>query len=79
MYFPSVGCHVQRAQKNIEALQVKLNELIRVVEKADNTLLDLEELEEGELAILHSKYASLARVARERARTAGKTVSPEGE
>jgi low affinity Fe/Cu permease len=72
LYFPSVGCHVQCAQKNTEALQVKLDELIRAVEKADDTLLDLEELEEEELAILHSKYVSLARVARERARTAGK-------
>jgi len=42
-----------------------LDELIRAVEKADDTLLDLEELEEEELALLRRKYASLAREARE--------------
>jgi low affinity Fe/Cu permease len=60
---------IQHTQnRDTEALQVKLDELIRAVEKADNTLLDLEELEEEELAILRSKYVSLARVAREKAK-----------
>lgn len=67
---------IQHTQnRDTEALQVKLDELIRAVEKADDTLLDLEELEEEELAILRSKYVSLARVAREKARfeTKGET------
>ncbi len=44
---------------------LKLDELIRAVERADNTLLDLEEIEEEELALLRRKYVGLARVARE--------------
>ena len=62
---------IQHTQnRDSEAVQVKLDELIRAVERADNTLLDLEEMEEEELAILRRRYASLARVAREeRAKT----------
>lgn len=61
---------IQHTQnRDTEALQVKLDELIRAVERADDTLLDLEELEEEELAILRSKYVTLARAARERARS----------
>ena len=62
---------IQHTQnRDTEAIQVKLDELIRSVERADNALLDLEEMEEEELAILRRKYVSLARVAREeRAKT----------
>jgi low affinity Fe/Cu permease len=62
---------IQHTQnRDTESVQVKLDELILAVERADNALLDLEELEEEELAILRRKYASLARVAREeRAKT----------
>jgi low affinity Fe/Cu permease len=57
---------IQHTQnRDTEALQVKLDELIRAVERADNTLLDMEEMEEEELAILRKKYVSLARIARE--------------
>jgi low affinity Fe/Cu permease len=57
---------IQHTQnRDSEAVQVKLDELIRAVERADNTLLDLEELEEEELALMRSKYVSLARAARE--------------
>lgn len=57
---------IQHTQnRDTEALQVKLDELIRAVEKADNALLDLEEMEEEELALLRRKYVGLARVARE--------------
>lgn len=57
---------IQHTQnRDTEALQVKLDELIRAVERADNTLLDLEELEEAELALMRRKYVSLARAARE--------------
>lgn len=46
------------------ALQVKLDELIRATEGAHNTLLDLEELEEGELDRIRANYSRLAKNAR---------------
>lgn len=58
---------IQHTQnRDTEALQVKLDELIRAVEWADNALLDLEELEEEELTLLRQKYVSLARAARDK-------------
>lgn len=57
---------VQHTQnRDTESLQVKLDELIRAVKKADNALLDLEDLEEDELAVFHEKYLKLAKLARE--------------
>lgn len=56
---------IQHTQnRDTDALQVKLDELIRAVEGANNALLDLEELEEEELEILRTHYAQLAREAR---------------
>ena len=48
-----------------EALQLKLDELIRAVEGAHNALLDLEELSEAELDEIRDRYEKLARKARE--------------
>jgi low affinity Fe/Cu permease len=50
--------------RDTEALQVKLDELIRVTRGAHVALLDLEELEEEELDRIRSGYARLARQAR---------------
>jgi low affinity Fe/Cu permease len=47
-----------------EALQIKLDELIRVTAGAHNALLDLEELEEEDLNRIRGKYERLARDAR---------------
>jgi low affinity Fe/Cu permease len=47
-----------------EAIQVKLDELIRAVEGAHNGLLDLEELEEKELDAIRRRYEQLAEHAR---------------
>jgi len=56
---------IQHTQnRDTDALQVKLDELIRAVEGANNALLDLEEMEEEELEILRTHYAKLAREAR---------------
>jgi low affinity Fe/Cu permease len=56
---------IQNTQnRDSEAMQVKLDELIRVVEGAHNALLDLEELEDTELERIRSKYAKLAERAR---------------
>jgi len=47
-----------------EAMQIKLDELIRSSEGAHNALLDLEQLEEAELDAIRSKYQRLAERAR---------------
>jgi len=56
---------IQNTQnRDSEALQIKLDELIRVVDGAHNALLDLEELEEHELDRIRQGYADLAKKAR---------------
>ena len=56
---------IQNTQnRDSEAVQVKLDELIRVTEGAHNALLNLEELEEKELDRIRAQYASLAESAR---------------
>ena len=56
---------IQNTQnRDSTALQLKLDELIRALEGAHNTLLDLEELEEKDLEQLRSVYEELARRAR---------------
>src|SRR5262245_60337347 len=53
---------IQRAQnKDAQAIQLKLNELIAAVEGASNRLLNIEDLGEEELCQLHEKFARLAR------------------
>src|SRR5476649_659485 len=48
---------IQNTQnRDSEAVQVKLDELIRAVETAQNTLLDLEELEDEELDRIRDTY-----------------------
>jgi low affinity Fe/Cu permease len=57
---------IQNTQnRDTEAMQVKLDELIRATQGAHNALLDLEELEEGELEAFRKKYQALAAAARE--------------
>jgi low affinity Fe/Cu permease len=56
---------IQNTQnRDTEAIQLKLDELIRVTRGAHNALLDLEELEEESLAVFKAKYQALARSAR---------------
>ena len=50
--------------RDAEALQVKLDELVRVTVGAHNALLDLEELEEHELDRIRTGYTRLAEKAR---------------
>ena len=54
--------------RDTEAIQVKLDELIRAVGHARNELLDLEELEESDLDEIKESYGVLARKARENLR-----------
>jgi low affinity Fe/Cu permease len=56
---------IQNTQnRDSEAMQVKLDELIRAFEGAHNALLDLEELSEDELDTIRANYEQLARRAR---------------
>lgn len=56
---------IQNTQnRDTEAIQVKLDELIRATQGAHNALLDLEELEEESLHAFRRRYEALARVAR---------------
>jgi low affinity Fe/Cu permease len=48
-----------------EAVQVKLDEIIRALGNAQNELLDLEELEERDLDRIRDEYRAMARQARQ--------------
>ena len=54
--------------RDTEAIQVKLDELIRVTKGAHTALLDLEELNEDELERIRTVYIKLAAKAREELR-----------
>ena len=57
---------IQNTQnRDSEAMQLKLDELVRAVQGAHNALLDLEELSDDELERLRTHYEALARRARE--------------
>jgi low affinity Fe/Cu permease len=52
--------------RDSEAMQIKLDELIRAIRPAKNELLDLEELDQTALDALRAEYERLAEVARQR-------------
>jgi low affinity Fe/Cu permease len=57
---------IQNTQnRDTEAVQVKLDELIRVTEGAHTVLLDLEELDDRQLDRIRATYEKLAKKARE--------------
>src|SRR5688572_15872274 len=51
--------------RDAEAMQVKLDEIIRVLGEAKNELLDLEELDEKELDEIKKTYVEMAEKARQ--------------
>lgn len=56
---------IQNTQnRDSEALQVKLDEIIRSIDGAHNALLDLEELEDTDLDLIRVDYLNLAKQAR---------------
>jgi low affinity Fe/Cu permease len=66
---------IQNTQnRDTAAMQIKLDELIRAVDKAHNALLDLEELDEKDLARFRERYEKLARDARDDLRDASREI-----
>ncbi|MGA3164398.1 MAG: low affinity iron permease family protein [Verrucomicrobiota bacterium] len=64
---------IRNAQnRESEAVQLKLDELIRATKAAQNTLLDIEELSEADLDRIKARFERLARKAREES-SAGQT------
>jgi low affinity Fe/Cu permease len=60
---------IQRAQnKDAMAIQLKLNELVAAMEGASNRLIDVEDLSEDDLNVLHAHYARLVVMARKEGR-----------
>jgi low affinity Fe/Cu permease len=56
---------IQRSQnKDGLAIQLKLNELVAAIEGASNRLIDVEDLSEREMHVLHAHYRALAELAR---------------
>ena len=56
---------IQNTQnRDSEAMQIKLDELIRALDQARNSLLNLEELEEKDLDLIRADYVKLAEQAR---------------
>src|SRR5262245_11922956 len=56
---------IQRAQnKDAKAVALKLNEIVAAIEGASNRLIDVEDLSERELDVLHKHYQKLARMAK---------------
>ena len=68
---------IQNTQnRDTEAMQIKLDELIRAVESAQNTVLDLEEMDEAELDRIRVEYQELAEKARAKLQHSGSKLSP---
>jgi low affinity Fe/Cu permease len=64
---------IQNTQnRDTQAMQIKLDELIRVTEGAHNILLDLEELSESDLDAFRGKYQGLAAAARQHIKSGGR-------
>jgi low affinity Fe/Cu permease len=57
---------IQRTQnKDALALQLKLNELVAAMQGASNRLIDVEDLSEEELKLLHTHYQRLVEMSKE--------------
>jgi low affinity Fe/Cu permease len=56
---------IQRAQnKDSQAIQLKLNELVAAVQGASNRLINVEDMTEDEVRVLHDHYAKLVALAK---------------
>ncbi len=55
---------IQRAQnKESKAIHLKLNEIVAAMQGASNHLIDVENLDEKEIEVLHKHFSRLARLA----------------
>jgi low affinity Fe/Cu permease len=72
---------IQNSQnRDTQAIQIKLDELIRATQGAHVALLNLEDLSEGELAEIRKDYGRLAELAREHIAQGGSDIDvPEIE
>jgi low affinity Fe/Cu permease len=69
---------IQNTQnRDTEAIQMKLDELIRATQGAQNVLLDLEDLEEENVDEFKQRYRALAQAAREQVKEAEKPDEPD--
>ena len=53
----------QTQNKDTQALELKLNEIVAAISGASNRLIDVESLTSAELALLHNHYRELAELA----------------
>jgi low affinity Fe/Cu permease len=71
---------IQHAQnKDMRAVQLKLNELIAAVEGASNRLIDVEDLTDHELEHLYARYQHLAKSAQKVTHGAKLSVEDDNE
>ena len=69
---------IQNTQnRDSQAMHIKLDELIRAVEGAQNGLLDLEDLDDKDISKARDQYASMGKRARDVADPMSPTGSPE--
>ncbi len=69
---------IQNTQnRDTQALQIKLDELIRALEPAHNALLDLEELDDVEIEKFRDSYEKLAELARNKGDSVEDACDPE--
>ena len=67
---------IQNTQnRDAEAMQIKLDELIRTHKNAQNSLLDLEEMSQDQLQVIKLRYEKLAKRARTNLKHQKKTSS----
>jgi low affinity Fe/Cu permease len=69
---------IQHAQnKDMRAVQLKLNELLAAVEGASNRLIDVEDLSDHELEHLYTRFQTLAREAQHLSQGAKLTIDAD--